>query len=146
MKKIVVTFVFLLGALTMQAQTFGASGLSVKGDYSSAKTDYNKWLRIGNTFDATMKFEQTEQGLDQAIGLVQRMLIENNLEIGRPDVYKSVGAEGTANKSSNDLNELIMKGKTRVNLAWFSPDGSTLQLFLDKNSYEVNVMNAYKVR
>lgn len=146
MKKIVVTFVFLLGALTMQAQTFGASGLSVKGDYSSAKTDYNKWLRIGNTFDATMKFEQTEHGLDQAIGLVQRMLIENNLEIGKPDVYKSVGAEGTANKSSNDLNEMIMKGKTRVNLAWFSPDGSTLQLFLDKNSYEINVMNAYKVR
>lgn len=146
MKKIVVTFVFLLGALTMQAQTFGASGLSVKGNYSSAKADYNQWLRIGNTFDATMKFEQTEQGLDQAVGLVQRMLIENDLDVGKPDVYKSVKVEGLGNKNSSQLNTLIMKGKARVNMAWFSPDGSTLQLFLDKNSYEVNVMNAYKVR
>lgn len=146
MKKIVVTFVFLLGALTMQAQTFGASGLSVKGNYSSAKADYNQWLRIGNTFDATMKFEQTEQGLDQAVGLVQRMLIENDLDVGKPDVYKSVKVEGLGNKNSSQLNTLIMQGKARVNMAWFSPDGSTLQLFLDKNSYEVNVMNAYKVR
>lgn len=146
MKKIVVTFVFLLGALTMQAQTFGASGLSVKGNYSSAKADYNQWLRIGNTFDATMKFEQTEQGLDQAVGLVQRMLIENDLDVGKPDVYKSVKVEGLGSKNSSQLNTLIMQGKARVNMAWFSPDGSTLQLFLDKNSYEVNVMNAYKVR
>lgn len=143
MKKTVFTLLFLLIVAFVQTQSFGASGLSVRGNFSNAK-DYQKWFRIGNTNDATMKFEQTEKGIDEAVATIQRMLVENNLDVGRPDVYKSVKVEGTGSDTAR-LNRLIMSGDARVNLAWFAPDGSTLQLFLDKNSYEVNVMNAFKM-
>ena len=146
MKKAGLTLLFLLSTFLLQAQTFGASGLDVKGNFASTNAVYNQWLRLGNTNNVTMKFTQTKTGLDEALDLVQRMLFKNGLDIARPDIYKNLEVENIDRNKTEQLNKLIQEGKARVNLAWFSPDGSTLHLFLDKNSYEVNVMNAYKIR
>ncbi len=145
MRKIVLTLMFLCSTMFMQAQTFGATGLDVKGTFSQTNHVYEQWLRLGSTTGVTMKFEQTPEGLSDALKMVQRILIENELLINRPDIYKSVQAERIEKENPQNLHEAIQDEKARVNLAWFSPDNSTLHLFLGKYSYEVNVINAYKV-
>ena len=144
MRKIIPVLILLFSTMLMNAQTFGASGLDVKRTFSQTKPIYKQWLRLGNTTNVTIKFEQTPQGLKDALSLVQRMLVENELYMNRPDIYKSLRAEKVEEEDSAVLHGAIQDQEAKVNLAWFSPDGSTLHLFLGKYSYEVNVINAFK--
>ncbi|WP_159802015.1 hypothetical protein [Flavobacterium sp. MK4S-17] len=143
MKRFVFSILFVFTSTFMSAQAFGASGLKVTGNFASTKPVYQQWLKL-NGRDVTMKFPQTPQGLNDAVQEVQRMLVKNELLITRPDIYKSVEAD-IDEKNPERLHKSIQDGKSRINLAWYSPDGSTLHLFLGKNSYEVNVLNAYKL-
>lgn len=144
MKKILF-FAVLFICFTSNSQTFGASGLDVTGTFVTTKPIYGEWLRLGNTPDVTMKFPQTPQGIKDALSMVKRMLVKNEIMMEEPDIYKSIESDNITVENPEALSESIQKGESRINLAWFSPDGSTLHLFLGKYSYEVNVMKAYKM-
>jgi len=147
MKTLYVT-VLLFAGMFCNAQTFGATALDVKGTYDAAKPVTGQWLRQGKSNRVTMAFAQTPNGVNEATTLVQGMLTENGLSFESPDVYKNIeGKDVTGNNNNvnpDTLNSSIQKGSSRINLAWNAKDGSTLQLLLGKNGYEVTVMNAYK--
>ncbi len=95
-----------------------------------------------------MVFPQTSDGINAATTLVQGILLENELSFERPDIYRSVSADDVADNNANPdtLNSSILENKSKVNIAWNAKEGSTLQLLLSKNTYEVIVINAYKYR
>lgn len=140
------TALLLLTGMFINAQTFGATALSVKGALDPSKPAIGQWLRQGNSSRVTIQFAQNPTGINEALTLVDGMLLENGLSFSNPDVYKSVEGKdlnGTM-RNAEVLNSSIQKGNSKINLAWNAKDGSVLQLFLGKNGYEVNVMNAYK--
>lgn len=138
---------FLLVGFTVQAQSFGTAGVEVKGNFNTNNPVYYEWLRHEGTNDVTMKFPQTPKGLEDAIGIAEQMLVKNNLSLDKPDEYNSVEVDGLESNNSQELNDAIQNQEAKVNLAWYSPDGSgaTLHLFLGKYSYEINVYKAYKL-
>lgn len=140
------TALLLLTGMFINAQTFGATALSVKGTLDPSKPVMGQWQRQGTSTRATIQFAQTPTGINEAMALVDGMLLDNGLTFSDPDVYRSVeGKDLQGNIRNADLlNSSIQKGNSKINLAWNAKDGSVLQLFLGKNGYEVNVMNAYK--
>lgn len=146
--KSIYIMVLLLAGMLCKAQTFGASALDVKGTYDGKKPIMGQWLRQGTSDSATMVFAKTPNGISEATTLVQRMLTENGLSFEMPDIYNSIEGKDIINNNNNrnpdTMNSSIQKGNSRINLAWNAKDGSILQLLLDKNAYEVIVMNAYK--
>ncbi len=136
---------FLLTAITLQAQSFGAAGLEVEGNFNPKNAVYHDWLRHEGTNDVTMKFPQTAKGIEDAINIAEQMLVKNELFMDKPDEYNNVEAENFKNNTPQQLNDAIQNQKAKVNLAWYSPDGSALHLFLGKYSYEINVYKAYKL-
>lgn len=146
MKKVTFTALLLFFVLVINAQTFGVSGLDVKGDFSSVNPVYQTWLRLGNTQNAVIKFRQTPEGINEAMQLTQRLLLENRLEMDRPYFYHSVNDNGLDADDFTELHESIQKGEAKINLSWYANDGALLHLFLGKNSYEITIMNAYKIR
>ncbi|MFL9843945.1 hypothetical protein [Flavobacterium rhizosphaerae] len=144
MKTCIVTLLILFQGLFAGAQTFGATGLDVQGNFDATKPIYRQWLKLANKPDVTYKFQLTPEGLNDAMKLTERILIENGLDIDNPDIYKSIEADNIKGSDPQVLHKAIQSDKARVNLAWYSPDGSTLHLFLGKYSYEVNVLKAYK--
>lgn len=146
--KSICTMLLLLAGMFCKAQTFGATALDVKGTYNSAKPVMGQWLRLGNSGKVTMLFPQTPNGVNEATTLVQGLLAENGLSFENPDIFNNIDGKDLINNNNNrnpdTLNSSILKGNSRVNLAWNAKDGSMLQLLLVKNSYEVIVMNAYK--
>ena len=143
MKKVLTTLLLLAG-MFMNAQTFGATALNVKGTMDNSKPAYGQWMRQGTSNRATMQFAQTSAGVSEAMTLVEGMLAENGLSFKDPDIYKSVEGKDLTSKNPDVLNNSIQKGNSKINLAWNAKDGSILQLLLGKNGYEVTVMNAYK--
>ena len=135
---------FLLCGIYVNAQSFGASSLSVKGTYSPARPAYSVWLKQG-TSDVTMKFNKNPNGITAAISAAGKLLMDNGRSLEEPDIYKSVDAPET-NKVDNPefLHNAIQKGTTKINLGWMMADGSILQLLLNKFSYEINIVGAYK--
>lgn len=146
MKKVIFTTLVLFFTLILNAQTFGASGLDVKGTFSSVNPVYQTWLRLGNTQNAVIKFRQTPEGINEAMQLTQRLLLENRLDINTPYFYHSVKSNAVNEDDVTKLHESIQEGDTKINLSWFANDGALLHLFLGKNSYEITIMNAYKIR
>lgn len=146
--KSICTVLLLLAGMFCNAQTFGATDLDVKGTYDSAKPVTGRWLRMGSSDKVTMLFAQTPNDVNEATTLVQGMLTDNGLSFESPDIYNNIDGKDLINNNNNrnpdTLNSSILKGNSRVNLAWNAKDGSMLQLLLVKNSYEVIVMNAYK--
>ena len=147
MKSIYIMIVLLTG-MFCNAQTFGASALDVKGNYDGSKPVTGQWLRQGASDRAVMVFSQTPNGISDATTMVQRMLTENGLSFEMPDIYNSIEGKDIINNNNNrnpdTMNASIQKGNSRINLAWKAADGAMLQLLLDKNAYEVIVMNAYR--
>lgn len=145
--KCVYTFLLLFSGMFSNAQSFGATALDVKGNYNPSEQVTGQWLKKGNA-DAVMVFAKTPNGVSEATTLVKRMLLENDVDIQEPDVYKSIEGKDVTNNNNNrnpdTMNNSIMEGKSTVNLAWKSKDGSILHLLLAKTAYEVTVMNAYK--
>ncbi|KAF2517484.1 hypothetical protein E0W68_10965 [Flavobacterium salilacus subsp. salilacus] len=136
---------FLLTAISLQAQSFGAAGLEVEGNFNPKNAVYYDWLRHEGTNDVTMKFPQTPKGIEDAMNIAQQMLVKNELFIDKPDEYNNVEVEDFKNNSSQQLHTAIQNQKAKINLAWYSPDGSTLHLFLGQYSYEINIYKAYKL-
>lgn len=146
MRKIVLLFVFSLFAVSMSAQTFGSSGLNVQGTFNQHTPIYNTWLRLGNSQNAVIKFEQTPEGLNQALKLTQQMLYKNELEMSRPYFYHSKRSSDIKDDDPEALHNSIQNGESKINQAWYAEDGSLLRLFLGRNSYEIMVSGAYKIR
>jgi len=140
--------VLLLAGVFCNAQTFGATGLDVKGNYNASAPVTGQWLRLGKSNNVTMVFPQTPNGISAATTLVQGMLFENGLSFDKPDIFRSINGNDVSNNNNNAnediLNSSILKNKSKINLAWNANDGSVLQLLLSKNTYEVIVINAYK--
>lgn len=143
--KVYVIVLFLFIGFMAQAQSFGAAGLEVEGAFNPKKAVYYDWLRHDGTNDVTMKFPQTAKGIEDAINIAEQMLVKNELFMDRPDEYNNVEVEDFKNNSPQQLHNAIQNQKAKVNLAWYSPDGSALHLFLGKYSYEINVYKAYKL-
>ncbi|QYJ68024.1 hypothetical protein [Flavobacterium litorale] len=144
--KMYLSMLFLVFGFTLQAQSFGSASIKVEGTFNANKAIYHDWLRLGNTQDVTMKFPLTAQGVEDAMDITQQMLVKNRLFIEKPDVYKSVETGSNKSDSPQELHNAIQQQKSKINLAWYAPDGSTLHLFLGKYSYEVTIYKAYKLQ
>lgn len=139
------TALCLFAATVAGAQSFGAAGLEVKGTFSNTKPVYYDWLRKANTNDVIMKFPQTPQGIEDAMEIMNQMLLENQLLIAEPNIYNSVGDNNIQNDTPAELNDAIQSEEAKINLAWYAADGSIMQLFLGPYSYEIDVYKAYKI-
>jgi len=146
MKKVILIVIFSVFAINVHAQTFGASGLNVQGTFDQRTSIYNTWLRLGNSQNVVIKFEQTPEGLSQAIKLTQQLLYKNELEMDKPYFYHSERSSEVRDDDMEGLHKSIQEGKSKINQAWYAKDGSLLRLFLGKNSYEIMISNAYKIR
>lgn len=135
----------LFTATAVSAQSFGAAGLEVEGTFSNTKAVYYDWLKKGNTNDVIMKFPQTPKGLEDALGIMNQMLLKNELLTSEPNIYNSVGDSDIQNDTPAELHDAIQSKKAKINLAWYAADGSAMQLFLGPYSYEINVYKAYKM-
>lgn len=144
-KKYTALLLLMLLGFTANAQKFGAAGVEVEGTFDASNAVYYDWLRQGNSQDVTMKFPLTAQGIEDALKITQQMLNRNGMLIEKPDVYKSVETGSNTGDSPSDLHRAIQKQTSKINLAWYAPDGSTLHLFLGKYSYELNIYKAYKM-
>lgn len=133
----------LLTAAGTYAQTFVASSITTEGSFNATNQVYKKWLVLSNKTDVVMKFEQTQDGLGSAMDLVAKMLLQNELDIDSPDIAKTVINDGTRDNSASFLRS-VMEGKSKINEAWNLPEGSTLHLFISKDSFEVNVLKAFR--
>jgi hypothetical protein len=133
----------LVTAVGTYAQTFGASSITTEGSFNAANPVYKKWLVLSNKTDVVMKFEQTQDGLGSAMDLVAKMLLQNELDIDSPDIAKNVINDVTRDNSASFLRS-VMEGKSKINEAWNLPEGSTLHLFISKDSFEVNVLKAFR--
>lgn len=140
------TALLLLTGMFINAQTFGATALSVNGTFDASSSVVGQWLRQGNSDRVIIRFAQTPNGINEAMTLVDGMLLENGMSFTDPDIYRSVEGKDILNNNRNPdiLHNSIQKGNSKINLAWNAKDGSVLQLFLGKNGYEVTVMGAYK--
>lgn len=144
MKRICLALLLAFIGLTVNAQTFGATKIDTKGSYNGKNPVYGTWLKSGAS-DATMKFELNANGLEMAMKTVERMLLDNQRSYDDADFMSDVkGKDLGSSKDPAALNKSIQSGSSKVNMGWRVPDGSTLQLLLSKNSYEINVLNAYK--
>mgnify|MGYP000966771230 CR=1 FL=1 len=144
MKRVYLTLFLMLCGLFANAQTFGATKLDTKGTYNGKNPEYGTWQKSGAK-DATMKFELNAAGLETAMKTVERMLLDNQRSMDNADYINDVrGKDLGSSKDPATLNKSIQSGNSKVNMGWKAVDGSTLQLLLSKNSYEVNVLNAYK--
>jgi hypothetical protein len=144
MKRAYLTMLLMLCGLFANAQTFGATKIDTKGAYNGKNPVYGTWLKSGAN-DATMKFEKNAAGLEMAMKTVERMLLDNQRSVDNADFVSDVRGKDLGNsKDPATLNKSIQSGNSKVNMGWKVPDGSTLQLLLSKDSYEVNVLNAFK--
>lgn len=137
---------FLCSTFASQAQSFGGAGIEVEGSFNTNNAVYYDWLRLGNTQNVTMKFPLTAKGVEDAMKIVQQMLLQNKLLIEKPDMYNSVESGDIQGDSPMNLHNSIQNQKSKINMAWYAPDGSTLHLFLGKYSYEINIYKAYKLQ
>lgn len=146
--RIIYSILFLIVGHVSIAQTFGATGLEVVGNYDPATSITGQWLKQGNSGKVVMVFPQTPNGITAATTLIQGMLLENEMSFEKPDIYNSVYGKDVSNNNNNrnpdTMHTSILKGNSKVNLAWIAKDDSMLQLLLGKNAYEVIVTNAYK--
>ena len=139
------TMFFLFVATVAGAQSFGGAGLEVEGTFSNTEAVYYDWLRKGNTNDVIMKFPQTPKGLQDALDIMDQMLLKNQLLTSEPNIYNSVGDSYIENDTAAELHSAIQARKAKINLAWYAADSSAMQLFLGPYSYEINVYKAYKM-
>lgn len=146
MKSIYAALLLFFGMIC-NAQTFGATALDIKGNYNPSEQVTGQWLKKGNA-DAVMVFAKTPNGISEATTLVQRMLLENDINFEEPDIYNSIEGKDVTNNNNNrnpeTMHNSIQKGFSKINVAWKAKDGSVVQLLLAKDAYEVIVMNAYK--
>lgn len=144
-RKICMLLLVLLSGYVSCAQSFGATALDAKGTYDPMKPEYNVWLKSGKTKDVTMKFNVSPVGLNQAMETIERMLVDNQRSYDDPDFMDNIeGTDIGKSKDPEGLHNSIRNGNSRVNMAWNAPDGSTLQLVLNRHGYQINVLNAYK--
>jgi hypothetical protein len=145
MKRIYLILLLVIGMGHANAQNFGATPLDVKGTYDGTKPVYDVWLKQGQS-NATMKFNETVNGIDNAFTETERLLLQNGRSRDDFDIYKSTEGSDLEGDKKNPqvLHNSIQKGKTKINLSWNLKDGSILQLFLAKDAYEINIFHAYK--
>lgn len=145
--KVMYVVALLFTGIFCNAQTFGATALDVKGNYNPSELVTGQWLKKGS-MDAVMVFAKTPNGISEATAMVQRMLLENDINFEEPDIYNSIEGKDVTNNNNNrnpeTMHNSIQKGKSKINLAWKAKDGSMIQLLLAKDAYEIIVMNAYK--
>lgn len=128
---------------SVTAQSFGTAEIKVGGEYNQNQPVYGKWLLLSNKTDVVIKFQRTTDGLDSALDLADKLLVANNLDMDNPDIYKTMINDGKRDNTKL-LYESIIKGTSKINEAWNLSEGSTLHLFLSKDSFEINIIKAYK--
>ena len=144
MKRLLTIVVFII-SLSVYSQEFGASPLKVTGLFDKyGRPAYKVWQRQPEKNDVIMKFEKTPKGIDEALKMVKQLLLANKLDFLNPDIYKSNQSPDLSKTSPIALYNALQNPNTKIVLAWFAPDSSTLFLVLNKGSYEVNVLRAYK--
>lgn len=127
----------------MHAQTFGSSSITTEGNFSNTNPVYRKWLILPNKTDVVMKFEQTPDGLSSAMDVVAKLLLQNELDMDSPDIARNIIKDGPRDNTAT-LFKSVMAGNSKINEAWNLPEGNTLHLFISKDSFEVNVLKAFK--
>ena len=143
MKKNYLLFFLLLG-LAVNAQSFGTSPITVNGTYDVNHLVYGVWLRHGSSGNVTMRFNQTTEGIDNALKMVKGLLATNNRSFDNPDLYNSYEEDAENKKNPTALNTSVQTGYSRINEGWMASDGSVLQLLLGSCHYEISIINAYK--
>jgi hypothetical protein len=144
MKRLLTIVVILIG-ITAYSQEFGASALKVAGQFDKyGRPVYKVWQKQPEKNDVIMKFEKTPKGVDEALKMVKQLLLANQLDFLNPDIYKSSQSPDLSKTSPIALYNALQNPDTKIVLAWFAPDSSTLFLVLNKGSYEINVLRAYK--
>ena len=144
MKKHYIISIFFI-CFSAYCQEFGTSPLKVTGVFDKyAKPVYRVWQRQPKKDDVIMKFERTPKGIDEALKIVKQLLSQNKLDFTNPDIYKSYKIPDITKATPITLYNLVQTGNAQIIQAWFGPDSSTLFLNITKNSYEVNVVRAYK--
>lgn len=135
---------FLLWGSMAVAQSFGSSGIKVTGTYDMNHLVYDTWLRQGTTGSVTMRFDLSAEGVDNALQMVQRMLLENGRTLYDPDLYNSFEENAELKNNPEALFDSLRMGNSKINEGWVIGDGSVLQLLMGSCNYEVSIINAYK--
>jgi len=135
---------FLLWGSMAVAQSFGNSPVKVTGTYDMNHLVYDTWLRQGTTGSVTMRFDLSAEGVDNALQMVQRMLLENGRTLYDPDLYNSFEENAELKNSPEALYDSLRMGNSKINEGWIIGDGSVLQLLMGSCNYEVSIINAYK--
>lgn len=135
---------FLLWGSMAVAQSFGSSAVKVTGTYDMNHLVYDTWLRQGTTGSVTMRFNLSAEGVDNALQMVQRMLLENGRTLYDPDLYNSFEENAELKNSPEALYDSLRMGNSKINEGWVIGDGSVLQLLMGSCNYEVSIINAYK--
>ena len=135
---------FLLWGSMAVAQSFGSSPVKVTGTYDMNHLVYDTWLRQGTTGSVTMRFDLSAEGVDNALQMVQRMLLENGRTLYDPDLYNSFEENAELKNSPEALYDSLRMGNSKINEGWIIGDGSVLQLLMGSCNYEVSIINAYK--
>ena len=139
------TILFVLIGISAYSQEFGTSPLKVTGTFDKyGRPVYKVWQKQPDKNDVIMKFEKTPKGIDEALKMVKQLLSANHLDFSNPDIYKSSQSPDLNKTSPIALYNALQNPDTKIILAWFAPDASTLFLVLNKGSFEVNVLRAYK--
>ncbi len=144
MKKLYMVLLFALSGFMAGAQSFGTSKFEVTGTYDINMLIYNVWLQQGSTGNVTMRFNQTPEGINEAVQMVKKMLAENGRSMENPDVFNSFEGSDLNRKDAGKMHYSIQVGNSRINEGWIADDGSILQLLLGACNYEVNIINAIK--
>lgn len=135
---------FLLWGVMAVAQSFGSSPVKVTGTYDMNHLVYDTWLRQGTTGSVTMRFDLSAEGVDNALQMVQRMLLENGRTLYDPDLYNSFEENAELKNNPEALFDSLRMGNSKINEGWVIGDGSVLQLLMGSCNYEVSIINAYK--
>ena len=144
MKRLYSIIIFLV-CVSAYCQEFGVSSLKVTGLFDKyGRPAYKVWQRQPEKNDVIMKFEKSPKGVDEALKMVKKLLQENQLDFLNPDIYKSSDSPDLTKTSPIALYNALQGGSTKIILAWFAADTSTLFLNLSKGSYEIDVIRAYK--
>lgn len=142
MKNLFLLLLFAVG-FSVSAQSFGSASINVEGSYSATQSVYRKWLTLPNKNSVVMKFELTEKGLNDAIEAANKLLLQNERDPAAPDIISTVINDG-GRDNIPALYKSVVAGKSKINEAWNLPEGSTLHLFISKDSFEINILKAYK--
>jgi hypothetical protein len=141
MKKLFLLLLITIG-FGASAQTFGSASINVEGSFNATQPVYRKWLTLPNKNNVVMKYELTEKGLNDAIEAANKLLLQNQLDPGNPDIISTVINDGNRDNIPS-LYKSVIAGKSKINEAWNLPEGSTLHLFISKDSFEINILKAY---